>query len=56
MTIAPIFNREGEVTHYIANQRDLSEHKQLEKHLFQAKKLEAVAALSGGIALKMIYY
>ncbi len=50
MTIAPIFDREGELTHYIANQRDLSEHKQLEKYLFQTQKLEAVGTLAGGIA------
>ena len=38
MTIAPILNSDGQLTHYIANQRDISEHKALEERIFQAQK------------------
>jgi len=50
MTIAPIMDHQGVLTHYIANQRDISEHKTMEDHLFQAQKLEAIGTLAGGIA------
>ncbi|MDX8398582.1 MAG: ATP-binding protein [Mariprofundaceae bacterium] len=50
MTIAPITNQAGELTHFVANQRDISEHKALERHLLQAHKLEAIGTLAGGIA------
>ncbi|WP_198507063.1 hybrid sensor histidine kinase/response regulator [Mariprofundus aestuarium] len=50
MTIAPIFDSAGVITHFVANQRDMSEYKELEKHLFQAQKLEAVGTLAGGMA------
>ncbi|MDX8388624.1 MAG: PAS domain S-box protein [Ghiorsea sp.] len=50
MTIAPIIDNKGELTHFIANQRDISEHAALEEHLFQAQKLEAIGTLASGIA------
>jgi len=50
MTIAAIHDENGIITHYVANQRDLSEHKALEEYIFQAQKLEALGTLTSGIA------
>ncbi len=50
MTIAPIFDQAGSITHYVANQRDMSEYKALEAQVFQAQKTEALGTLAGGIA------
>jgi len=50
MSISPIRDDEGHITHFVSVQRDMSEEKQLEKQLFQAQKLEAVGTLAGGLA------
>ncbi len=48
--IAPIFDQHGEVVHYVAIIRDVSEAISLQQQLRQAQKMEAMATLSGGIA------
>ena len=50
MTIAPIVDAAGEITHYVANQSDVSEYKRLEESFYKAQKLEALGTLAGGIA------
>ena len=50
MTIAPVRNERGEVTHFIATKQDVTEHKQLVQQLIQAQKMEAVGRLAGGVA------
>lgn len=48
--IAPIRSSSGNVTHFVAIQRDITERKSLEAQLFQSQKMETVGKLAGGIA------
>ncbi len=45
-----LFNPEGELIGLEGIARDISEHKRLEAELFQAKKMEVIGALAGGVA------
>ncbi len=49
-TISPIFDREGQVTNFIAVKRNITEQVLLELQLQQAQKMEAVGRLTGGVA------
>ena len=50
MTITPLKDVGGEVTHFVAVKQDITERKLLEERFLQAQKLEAVGRLAGGIA------
>ena len=50
MTVAPITDDHGEITHYVAMQMDMSEYEELEARFQQAQKMEAIGTLVGGIA------
>ena len=48
--VAPLRDRAGTVTHYVAIQRDVTEQRSIETQLQQAQKMEAIGRLAGGIA------
>ena len=51
MTISPIVDHQnGNITHYVAIQRDMSAYEKLESKFRQAQKMEALGTLVGGIA------
>jgi PAS domain S-box-containing protein len=50
MTISPVRNEEGQITHFIAVQEDITARKQLEEQFRHAQKLEALGRLAGGVA------
>ncbi len=50
MSIAPVRNPGGEITHFIATKLDVTARKQLEQQFLQAQKMEAVGRLAGGVA------
>ena len=50
LTISPIVDLQGRPTHFVAIYRDLTQHRQLEKQLLQAQKMQSIGTLAGGVA------
>jgi len=49
-TITPVRDPWGKITHFISNDRDITERKRLEAQLLQATKMDAIGQLAGGVA------
>ncbi len=50
MTITPLKNDRGEVTHFVAIKQDISSRKQMEMQYLRAQRMEGVGLLASGIA------
>jgi len=50
LTISPIVNEHGKITHFVGIHSDLTELDSLEQQFHQAQKMEAVGTMVGGIA------
>jgi two-component system, cell cycle sensor histidine kinase and response regulator CckA len=49
-SICPVRDASGEITHFVANGRDMSERMRLEAQLSQSQKMDAIGRLAGGVA------
>ena len=49
-SITPVRDGDGRITHFISNDRDITERRRLEAQLLQAQKMDAIGKLAGGVA------
>jgi two-component system, cell cycle sensor histidine kinase and response regulator CckA len=49
-TITPVRDSTGKITHFISNDRDVTERHNLEAQLRQVQKMDAIGQLAGGVA------
>ncbi len=49
-TISPVRDASGQITNYVAVQRDITDHLRLAAQFQQAQKMEAIGLLAGGVA------
>ncbi len=49
-TISPVRDAQDNVINFVAVKRDITEHLELSRQLYQAQKMEAIGTLAGGVA------
>src|SRR5262249_57900059 len=50
LTVSPVLDEQGRLTYFVGIQRDVTAHKQLQRQLVQAQKMQSVGTLAGGVA------
>jgi PAS domain S-box-containing protein len=50
LTVSPILDAQGQLTHLVGIERDMSQRKKLERQLVQAQKVQSVGTLAKGVA------
>jgi PAS domain S-box-containing protein len=50
LTIAPVFNSPGKISHFVSIKQDISKRQLTEEALRRSQKMDAIGQLSGGIA------
>jgi len=50
LSVAPMLNPDGGISHFVAVYEDVSEVESLQRQMIQAQKMEAVGTMAGGIA------
>ncbi len=54
--ITPLQDGNGQITHFISTDRDITERRRLEVQLQQARKMDAIGRLAGGVAMTLTIY
>ena len=49
-TVTPLRDNDGRITHFISNDRDITDRRRMENQLQQAQKMDAIGKLAGGVA------
>lgn len=50
LRVSPVRNEQGDVTHFVGVQNDITERRELQEKMRHAQKLESLGVLAGGIA------